>query len=165
MVLEPKRPIAGEGLLHPVCLASVAVLLLNDHVLKRAVPGVITGKLSDLAGLIFFPLLLQAFWEVGAAVLRRPWTPSVRVLGVSALLTGLGFSAIQVLPWGSEAYRTGLGLLQWPFTALSAWLASRSVPGTFRVHLTPDVTDLFTLPALGVALWLGWRRAKCYDEG
>ena len=31
---------------------------MNDHVLKHACPGVVTGKLSDFAGLFFFPLFL-----------------------------------------------------------------------------------------------------------
>lgn len=32
----------------PVFTGSVAVLALNDHVLKATWPGLITGKLSDL---------------------------------------------------------------------------------------------------------------------
>ncbi len=46
-------------LLHPVSLASMALLGLNDHVLKGLFPGLITGKLSDFAGLVFFPLVLE----------------------------------------------------------------------------------------------------------
>ena len=39
-------------------LVAVAVLVSNDHVLKQHFPGLITGKLSDFAGLFFFPLFL-----------------------------------------------------------------------------------------------------------
>jgi hypothetical protein len=39
-------------------LFAVAVLIVNDHVLKHRFPGLVTGKLSDFAGLFFFPLLL-----------------------------------------------------------------------------------------------------------
>src|SRR5690606_18791254 len=41
----------------PVTVASVIVLLLNDHVLKQAWPGFVTGKLSDVAGLVVAPPL------------------------------------------------------------------------------------------------------------
>ena len=43
-------------------VASLAVLLLNDFWLKRAAPGVITGKLSDFAGIAIVTLLLLATW-------------------------------------------------------------------------------------------------------
>jgi hypothetical protein len=39
---------------------AVGVLLFNDHVLKAAYPSWLTGKLSDFAGLFFFPFLLGA---------------------------------------------------------------------------------------------------------
>jgi len=35
----------------PGFIAAVVLLLVNDHVLKVACPGVVTGKLSDVAGL------------------------------------------------------------------------------------------------------------------
>lgn len=41
------------------CLLAVFGLLLNDHLLKySALPPAITGKISDFAGVYFFPLLL-----------------------------------------------------------------------------------------------------------
>src|SRR5688572_15378792 len=45
---------------------ALAVLALNDHVLKGSglLPGVLTGKLSDFAGLIVAPLLLCALLGV-----------------------------------------------------------------------------------------------------
>ena len=44
----------------PVFVASVVVLLLNDHVLKAAWPGLITGKLSDIAGVVMVAIALTA---------------------------------------------------------------------------------------------------------
>ena len=41
---------AGDGLLHPIALLAVALLLVNDHLLKAAAPGPLTGKLSDSPG-------------------------------------------------------------------------------------------------------------------
>lgn len=47
---------------------SLAVLLLNDRWLKSAFPGVVTGKLSDLAGIAVVALLLLVAWPN-----RRYW--------------------------------------------------------------------------------------------
>lgn len=40
-------------------LAGLVLLLANDFVLKQAYPGLLTGKLSDFAGLFIFPM----FWS------------------------------------------------------------------------------------------------------
>ncbi len=129
-------------------IVAVALLLLNDHVLKAAYPSWWTGKLSDVAGLAFFPLMLQAGWEaVRSALLpRRPWGPEPRVLLIAVALTGAVFAAIQLVPAADAAFRRGLGLLQAPFRG-------RIV----TVQHTMDPTDLIALPALGLA-WLGGRR-------
>ena len=44
---------------HPLTLLSIAILLLNDHVLKVVSPSWLTGKLSDFAGLFFFPIIVN----------------------------------------------------------------------------------------------------------
>ena len=48
----------GALLLHPVNLIAMLVLGLNDHWLKAAWPGLVTGKLSDVAGLVVLPLVV-----------------------------------------------------------------------------------------------------------
>ncbi|HJL18391.1 MAG TPA: hypothetical protein RMH99_22195 [Sandaracinaceae bacterium LLY-WYZ-13_1] len=50
------------ALRHPVWWAALALLVINDHVLKGAdlVPAWLTGKLSDFAGLVVAPVLLSA---------------------------------------------------------------------------------------------------------
>jgi len=45
---------------HPISLLSIALLLLNDHVFKVISPSWLTGKLSDFAGLFFFPFIVSA---------------------------------------------------------------------------------------------------------
>lgn len=150
--------VPGGGFLHPVPLVAVALLVLNDHVLKQRWPSWWTGKLSDVAGLIFFPLLLQGLWEVLHAARGRSVLASRRVLVLAVVLTGLCFSAIQVWPLAAEAWRWGLGALQWPGRALGTWVHGAGVPGVVPVTHTADVGDLLALPALGVALRVGWRR-------
>src|SRR5262245_57296469 len=46
-------------LLTPIYLGAVSALVVNDHVLKQAYPGLITGKLSDFAGLFAFAVFLS----------------------------------------------------------------------------------------------------------
>jgi hypothetical protein len=49
-------------LLSPGFLIGLAVLLLNDFVLKQQFHSALTGKLSDFAGLFVFPLICAALF-------------------------------------------------------------------------------------------------------
>ena len=157
--MTERRATPAGGLLHPVPLIAIAVLALNDQVLKGAYPGFVTGKLSDVAGMAFFPLLLQAGVEVVQDRLGD-WAPSRRLLWGAAIATGLYFGGIQVLDPLADSYRYGLAALQWPLRAL---LAGQAVP-LAPVRLVQDPTDLFTLPALGLAVWAGWSRTRPETE-
>jgi hypothetical protein len=148
----------GDGLLHPVAVGALVVLILNDRLLKMIWPGPLTGILSDVAGLIVAPLALQAAWEVGAWVVAR-WTgPSRRALAVAIAVIALGFAAVQLWPPATDAFRVGLGLLQWPLAAGVAVLSGASLPPVRPVVAVADVEDLFALPALAVSWWVGSRR-------
>ena len=148
----------GDGLLHPIALGAVALLLLNDHVLKAAAPGWVTGKLSDVAGLAFFPLFLQALWEL-LGPRRGAFQPSRRVLVAACWATALVFAGVKTWPPMAALYREGLGWLQLPLRVLVAVAQGRSPPGHQSVRLILDTTDLLALPAVGLALWAGGRRA------
>lgn len=138
---------ARAALLHPITLAAIVLLVLNDHVLKAAMPGVVTGKLSDLAGMVFFPLFLAAGLEYARVRSRY------LVLGC-AIATGVVFAAIKTVGPAAEAYRVGLGALQWPFRALFALVRGDGAPALAQVSLTMDPTDLIALPALFVPVLL-----------
>ena len=152
----PTAPARADGLVHPVPIAAIAGLVLNDHWAKYAFPGVVTGKLSDVAGMIFFPLLLQALVELVDR--RKPFRPQRSVLVGSAVATALVFGATNLSATAAEAYRVGLGALQWPFRAGLAVLSGAAVPELARVHLTQDPTDVITVPFVLVAVAVGWRR-------
>jgi hypothetical protein len=145
----PHRP--AHPLLHPLALAAVALLVINDHLLKARYPGWITGKLSDVAGLVFFPLLVAALWELGGG----PGARRTAVL-TTAVLTALGFALVQLWPPASQAYCAGLGALQWPFLALHAVVFGHALPGLPGIALTPDPSDLIAVPAALVPIWLVW---------
>lgn len=144
--------IATRALLGPVPLAAIALLVLNDHALKGWAPGALTGKLSDLAGMVFFPLLLAAAAE--HAGLRR----GAGAVLAAAAATGAVFAAIKLSAPAGDAYRTGLALLQWPFRAVAAAVTDAALPALGRAHLTADPTDLIVLPALLVPVRLVRRR-------
>jgi hypothetical protein len=136
-----KRPV----LLHPVVLAAIAILAMNDHVWKRAAPGLVTGKLSDVAGLLFFPAMLAAVWGLareGQAAAGN----AVKVLLVASIATVLVFALVKTWLPANLAYRWGLGALQWPFIALRHVAAGAPVRSVAPVSLVMDVTDLAALP-------------------
>jgi hypothetical protein len=133
---------ASRAILSPVALCAIALLVLNDHVLKAAAPGFVTGKLSDVAGLVFFPLLLAGAAEQFG--LRR----GVRAIALAALATGVVFAAVKLWAPAGDLYRVGLAVLQWPFRAAAALVAGDALPALGRVHLTADPTDVLALPAL-----------------
>jgi hypothetical protein len=119
----------GEAL-HPVTLLAVAVLLVNDWVLKRQFRGsFVTGKLSDVAGLIFAPVVLSAL--IGL-VLRKPLTHRRLILCCAA--TALGFAVVKLYP---------------PVGDIVAHLIGHGA------SFYPDWTDVLCTPCVLIAYWIG----------
>lgn len=137
---------------------SIVTLIVNDRILKSALPGFITGKLSDVAGLVFFPLLLVAVCELFASALRRWSGPSSRWIILAVAATGLVFAAIKLLPAAESAYELALGAAQWPFQAIAALLGGASAPPLRAVALTRDPTDLAAIAALWIPMTIGLNR-------
>ena len=70
-----------EEFVHPWPLLAMLMLGINDHLLKGSgwLPGWVTGKLSDFAGLFWFPLFVTALLDTLLYVafrLSRGRTPS-----------------------------------------------------------------------------------------
>lgn len=116
----------------PATLLALAVLALNDHVLKQAAPGVVTGKLSDVAGLVVAPPLLA----VGLSLLRVR-----RPAQVALVTTGVGFTLVKTTEWGVEAANAVWSVI-WP------------------TEMLRDPTDLLALPALLLAAWVARVRRR-----
>ena len=124
--------IACRCLTSPLPLAGLAVLLVNDHLLKQAMPGALTGKLSDLGGLACFPFLLAAALGL---VVRRPRLAARLAFGATAVT----FAIVKVAEdAAAEA---------------SAALSAVFGPSLIRA----DATDLVALAVLYPA-WLLWLR-------
>jgi hypothetical protein len=96
-------------------LVALLVLLVNDHVLKDAFPGFITGKLSDFAGLFAFATFFASAFPRRAAAIcvatgalfvwwKSPWSQMfVDALQLSRVVDWSDLFALIVLPF---AYRT-----------------------------------------------------------
>ncbi len=119
-----------RALASPVAVVSLVLLVLNDHLLKQAWPGAVTGKLSDVAGLVVAPLLLTV--GLAAIGVRRPcaW---------ACVLTAAGFTAVKVSPAAAGV--------------VSGWWSLTGFP----TGMHADPTDLLALPAVLVA-WQVHRR-------
>jgi hypothetical protein len=159
--VAPAPAPALDSLVHPVPLTALAVLLVNDHVLKPLHPGWLSGKLSDFAVMVLLPFLLLAAWDV-VRIVRPAFPPAGPRMAVAGVVVSIVvFTAIELSPLGAELYRWGLGGAQWPFRALAALITSQPLPRLAPVALTSDVSDLLALPAalavLPVRPWL--RRA------
>lgn len=145
----PGRPALPLGeLLHPAALAAVLVLVANDWLLKPSpAPGWLTGKLSDVAGLAFFPLLLTAAFDLALLAAARLGAPVDFSLRRWKLHTAIAATAAA-------------------FTVIKLWVpVAEAAAGVLRAlgldaRIVADPTDLLTLPALAVALWIGRRELR-----
>jgi hypothetical protein len=154
-----RGPTPADGLLHPAALLALGALILNDHVLKAAWPGLVTGKLSDVAGLIVFPLFLQGAIEVGQWLAGHWHGPDFRLVAACAAATVVVFALVKTVPSVTQVYESTQGLLQWLPTIVAATLTGAPVADPPHVRLVADATDLVCLPTAGLALWVGRRRA------
>jgi hypothetical protein len=155
MIAARPRP-ARELLLHPIPLAAIALLVANDHWLKAAHPGWLTGKLSDVAGMTFFPLLLLVLLDVAARLAKRELPRSPATVLAPALATVVVFAAVKSFAPATEAFRWGLGLLQWPLQALACLISATHVHAPMAVDAVTDPTDLLALPFAGLAVLVAW---------
>jgi hypothetical protein len=147
-----------RALTHPATLACVLLLVLNDHVLKERFPGVVTGKLSDLAGMWTAPLFLLGVFDLLAtrrlaAAPRYRFAPWV-ALGVVAVL----FAAAKTWAPATHAYELTAGICRAPFRWCVSLITGRPV-WSETIHLVRDPSDLLALPMGIAAAWLAVRTA------
>ena len=133
------RQLCASALTHPVTVAALAILLLNDVLFKSLWPDSwVTGKLSDLAWMVFAPPLLA--FLLSFLTRRIP-----RVERASWLAAYVG------LPLLYAAFNTFEPVHYWILQGLS--VASGGTAGS-----PLDVTDSLVIPfGWVIAIWV-WRQ-------
>jgi hypothetical protein len=120
---------------HSATWLCIALLFVNDHILKTVYPSWITGKLSDFAGLFFFPFILAAGLCFPLSKFRISTT---RVGQIAFGLSGIWFILLKTVPLANS---------------LTIGLASMLLG--FPTKLVIDPTDLIALLAMFPA-WVIW---------
>lgn len=125
MTHRPHPVAPSAAFTHPLFAIALITLVLNDHVLKGAgvLPGVLTGKVSDVVGLLVAPAVLA--WVARVRTIRG-WT-------LAHVAVGIGFSALELSPALVAAVERAAALIHLP------------------VRMWPDPTDLLALPSLAVS--------------
>lgn len=149
-----KRALPLGEFLHPLPLGALLLLALNDHVLKGRglLPSVVTGKLSDFAGLLFFPLLLTTLADCVALGVHR--ATGLRLdfsLRRWKLGLALGVTALLFVPL--KLPHPLLGLYTQAYVDALSWLG-------FPSAVTCDPSDLLALVMLPAAWHLGMNEIR-----
>lgn len=113
-------------IIHPLTVASLVVLVVNDHLLKQRWPGVVTGKLSDVAGVFMVGALVVAI--TGSV----RWGTSLTALAFAALKT-VTVVAVWAAPLlGGQTLRDRTDLIAllvlWPLGRLATRLGATASP-------------------------------------
>jgi hypothetical protein len=105
---SPSAGAAQRALLHPLWLGGLVVLALNDHVFKGGdlLPEIVTGKLSDIAGMFVAPAVLATALGVKT---RRGWI-------AAHLAVGAVFSAIKLSPAIASLWSALMGAFGFAWT-------------------------------------------------
>lgn len=142
-----KRALPLGEFLHPLPLAALVLLAVNDHLLKGAglLPKWVTGKLSDIGGLFFFPLLLTAGFDCAlyAAARLTGWRVDFSLrrwkLYAAGALTAAVFIPLELSDWWGEFYVRTLGQIGFP-------------SATYQ-----DLSDLLCVVMIPLAIWFAIR--------
>ena len=152
----PPAGVSGGELATAVPIAGLALLVFNDAVLKLHWPGVISGKLSDFAVVLYFPFLVTASFAVFTQPVRlllarlrgHPSPGPVRLtrprLVIGMAITSFALSAVNLSPAARDLYLRLLDLLD----------LFRLMPSKGYVV---DAADLIGLTMLPVTWWWGNR--------
>lgn len=140
-----KPGLPWSELLAPLPVIAIALLVVNDRVLKgSAAPEWLTGKLSDVTGVFVFPLTATAVVDLigfGLARLGVRWDYTLRRWKLLAAIafTAIVFGGVKLSPtfgaWVEQAW---------------AWLVPNAT-------IYPDPTDAVALVMLAATWWHGRR--------
>lgn len=123
---------------HPTTWVSIAVLLINDHILKNLCPSFLTGKLSDFSGLFFFPFIVA----LGLSLILARFKLTAKTIGIIAFASvGIWFILIKTVQ---------------PINSLTTQM---TLLFGFPSRFILDPTDVVAVPIMFPA-WLIWGKYK-----
>ena len=125
----------------PLPIAAVALLAVNDHLLKAAFHNTLTGKLSDIAGCFFLPLYVSALLSLVTGISLRAR------LYLGALITTALFVSVSLSRVAADAVCRWVGMLAAPL-------------GYTHLRIAADPTDLIALPLVAAAVVYGLSRER-----
>lgn len=124
----------------PVLLA-LGLWAVNDHALKGRALSLLTGKLSDVAGLFVFPVFLACVLRLCfSRTLKRVSDTSLVLFG--AATTGLVFFGINFDQVANEAFYRAFSI------------------GPLHLAGTADPTDLLCLPVILLSVYIVQRKTR-----
>ena len=116
---------------HPVPMAAVILMAVNDHLLKYSYSGWFTGKLSDFCGIFYLPIFILAIQVAICSVLNfqrlNIFIVSRTNLLLSIVFTDLLLIAVKLSP------------------AFARSVESFFSSHLFRIQMVQDPTDLLAL--------------------
>jgi hypothetical protein len=133
-------------------------------VFKMICPSALTGKLSDVAGLIVCPLLVLRTIEMLSPRCFQSWSVRRNTLYAALVLVALVLVGIKTVDAAAFTYQWGLAAAQWPVRSMFA-LMNGAAPSSLRpVALVRDHSDLWTLPSLLVPWWIALGSANITES-
>lgn len=150
----------GDLVLSPWALVAVAMVVVNDHVLKARYGNVVTGKLSDVAGVFVFPLVALSVLEVGRWGLRRSsWVVTKAEIVAGTCITAIGFAAVKLVGPVADTYAATIGSIRWSVEWVTTGSASYA-----PIEIVADWTDVAVLPVLIGSLLVARARIPATDR-
>lgn len=160
--MAPKLSSRSQYLLNVSFILGLVVLLLNDHYLKAAFGNWYTGKLSDFAGILIFPLFLQflfrfrqvawpvlftvvgfLFWKSPLADPLIAWINTIPGYHISRVVDYTDLWAFTILPITYWALQGGGGL-RLKAAATPQWASiSLLIISSFAFVATSTEDDIF----------------------
>jgi hypothetical protein len=139
-------------------LSAIFLVIFNDRALKVHHPGVVSGKLSDFAGLVYFPLFVVSCVEGVRWLARRDsWQLTNRAASLAVLVIGFAFVLTKTSDVAGETYRTLIGGAMWPISVAGSLIRGEQLPALERGFLAKDPTDLIAVPMLLLPIWISRR--------
>lgn len=120
----------------PLPILSIALLWINDWILRIYWPSWFTGKIGDLAWLFFFPLVIALPLSIIPFARKRNHGHIIKL--VSILSTGIVFTLAKTLPFCNQILNDSLNFIF-----------------GFNASIRVDPTDLLALISL-LFLWRFW---------